>query len=165
VSAALQRIGDLRRACEHGAGDSSQRTAWTPPRRDVGRGRDRAAVYACHAAWYEAQEALLHAQGMHAAAEYLAAERLAAAIARRYERRAPSAGPTTETAEVGADDTMEIGDGSIAEVLSGKAKANARLIAAAPELYEALRDLLHEDGPSRNSWERARSALAKAEGR
>jgi ABC-type transporter lipoprotein component MlaA len=64
-----------------------------------------------------------------------------------------------------ADDTMEIGDGSIAEVLSGKAKANARLIAAAPELYEALRDLLHEDGPSRNSWERARSALAKAEGR
>ena len=44
--------------------------------------------------------------------------------------------------------------------------ANAALIAAAPEMYEALRDLLavkpNSDAPE---WVAARAAIAKAEGR
>ena len=52
-------------------------------------------------------------------------------------------------------------------------KANARLIAAAPELLEALKTLdniergmqgWHEDAKA-NVWARARAAIAKAEGR
>ena len=42
--------------------------------------------------------------------------------------------------------------------------ANARLIAAAPELYEALREI-YEDFPGCNKWAaRARAALEKAGG-
>lgn len=45
-------------------------------------------------------------------------------------------------------------------------EANAALIAAAPEMYEALRDLLavkpNSDAPE---WVAARAAIAKAEGR
>ena len=53
------------------------------------------------------------------------------------------------------------------------AEANARLIAAAPELLEALKTLdniergmqgWHEDAKA-NVWARARAAIAKAEGR
>jgi formate dehydrogenase assembly factor FdhD len=83
VSAALQRIVDLRRACELAQETLlASVTAWTHHIATSSADAIAQHVYACHAAWYEAQEALLHAQGMHAAAEYLAAERLAAAIAR-----------------------------------------------------------------------------------
>jgi hypothetical protein len=83
VSAALQRIVDLRRACELAQETLlASVTAWTHHVATSSADAIAQHVCACHAAWYEAQEALLHAQGMHAAAEYLAAERLAAAIAR-----------------------------------------------------------------------------------
>jgi hypothetical protein len=59
-----------------------------------------------------------------------------------------------------ADDTMEIEDGSIAEVLSGKAKANARLIAAAPEMYEAL--LAFVSAADYREWSRINEARVKA---
>jgi len=43
------------------------------------------------------------------------------------------------------------------------AEANARLIAAAPDLLEALRDIVeHEQFNSIVRWERARAAIAKA---
>jgi len=55
-------------------------------------------------------------------------------------------------------------------------EANARLIAAAPDMYDALKALFDEDGPVRVTVagklidlvavvDRARAALAKAEGR
>ena len=45
--------------------------------------------------------------------------------------------------------------------------ANARLIAAAPELYEALKAFMFADGHDdfEDEWPAARAALAKAEGR
>lgn len=49
----------------------------------------------------------------------------------------------------------------------GEAAANATLIAAAPELYEALKALYEEDERDipRSIWGAAEAALAKAEGR
>jgi len=45
-------------------------------------------------------------------------------------------------------------------------KANARLIAAAPELLEALKLLCqHSDSWKPDVWNNARSAIAKAEGK
>lgn len=55
-------------------------------------------------------------------------------------------------------------------------RANARLIAAAPELYEALRGLMAAEHPPyrgplqydslrEDAWDAARAAVAKAEGR
>ncbi len=42
-------------------------------------------------------------------------------------------------------------------------EANARLIAAAPDLYEALAEIVAEWGyPNTPKWHRARAALAKA---
>lgn len=71
-----------------------------------------------------------------------------------------------------ADDTAEIDDGAIAEVLSPKAKANAALIASAPDLYAALKALLADANRigkrvafPLESRTAAREALAKAEGR
>jgi hypothetical protein len=50
----------------------------------------------------------------------------------------------------------------------GRTEANARLIAAAPELLEALEDLLHQAklSESEGGWdfEPARAAIAKARG-
>jgi hypothetical protein len=45
---------------------------------------------------------------------------------------------------------------------------NARLIAAAPRLYEALKEIYEGDAdhvPSDEVWERAKKAIAKAEGK
>lgn len=46
-------------------------------------------------------------------------------------------------------------------------EANARLIAASPDLYEALKELLgdNEWGCNRPTYLKARAAIAKAEGR
>ena len=44
-------------------------------------------------------------------------------------------------------------------------QANARLIAAAPELLEALREVVSISDRKHNAWDKARSAIAKAEGR
>lgn len=43
--------------------------------------------------------------------------------------------------------------------------ANARLIAAAPDLLEALRHCATDEGPEQDWLVRARAAIAKAEGR
>lgn len=52
---------------------------------------------------------------------------------------------------------------------AGEVAANARLIAAAPELYEALKELVSTidalGTQGGNKMERARAAIAKAEGR
>lgn len=43
-------------------------------------------------------------------------------------------------------------------------RANARLIAAAPELLEALQDLCSFDLLTQEKWDKARAAIAKATG-
>lgn len=59
----------------------------------------------------------------------------------------------------------------LAEVFSGaadsleQADANCRLIAAAPDLLNALRDLLHTTGVTSEHYSAAIRAVAKAEGR
>lgn len=64
--------------------------------------------------------------------------------------------------ESGADDVAVAAD--IADPLTGKpSEANARLIAAAPELLEALKDVMYWDN-GKPEWEDARAAIAKAEG-
>ena len=75
---------------------------------------------------------------------------------------------------VPADDTREIDNGIIAEVLSPKAWANAALIAAAPDLLAALEEILElfEINVTRvkafpfgeQSVLKARAAIAKARG-
>lgn len=47
---------------------------------------------------------------------------------------------------------------------AGETHANAQLIAAAPELYDALDDLVNGDWPSPELWVKARAVLAKARG-
>lgn len=42
--------------------------------------------------------------------------------------------------------------------------ANARLIAAAPELLEALKEVVAISDRSHNAWDKARDAIARAEG-
>jgi len=42
---------------------------------------------------------------------------------------------------------------------------HARLIAAAPELLEALKEILARSGFNQGEWRAARAAIAKAEGR
>lgn len=44
------------------------------------------------------------------------------------------------------------------------AEANARLIAAAPELLEALQELCSFDLLTQDKWDKARAAIAKATG-
>lgn len=45
-----------------------------------------------------------------------------------------------------------------------RADANARLIAAAPEMFEALTTLLKYEPAEEKDWAKARAALAKARG-
>jgi len=66
---------------------------------------------------------------------------------------------------------VESGDGKVCDVSgfdvgSDKAKANAKLIAAAPELLEALQDALHahDKHGEHSEWDFARAAIAKALG-
>ncbi len=47
----------------------------------------------------------------------------------------------------------------------GSEQANARLIAAAPELLEALREVVRISDRKHNAWDKAKAAIAKAEGR
>lgn len=70
--------------------------------------------------------------------------------------------------------TVELGrvfseDGEIIELGHGVARANARLIAAAPELLEALAGLMRVEARDRimpvgAEWDAARAAIAKALG-
>jgi len=57
------------------------------------------------------------------------------------------------------------GRGLIADIY-GRSPANARLIAAAPELLEALQDCVAVPNKNRPDevWQRARAAIAKATG-
>lgn len=48
--------------------------------------------------------------------------------------------------------------------LAEQAKANGRLVAAAPELLEALQGLCEVGVPGAHRWEAARAAIAKATG-
>lgn len=56
----------------------------------------------------------------------------------------------------------ECADRWFQKVNSDEAKANARLIAAAPELLEALNDLLEQSGIDGLWADKARAAIAKA---
>lgn len=71
-----------------------------------------------------------------------------------------------------ADDTGDLVTrwGFLIKPASPMAEANAALIAAAPDLYEALRELFATLDPERpgspgSTLEKARAAIAKAEGR
>jgi uncharacterized protein (DUF58 family) len=50
------------------------------------------------------------------------------------------------------------------DVTPKEQEANARLIAAAPELLEALKEILARAGFNQGGWRDARAAIAKAEG-
>ena len=47
---------------------------------------------------------------------------------------------------------------------SEESEANARLIASAPEMYEALKEIVRISDRKHDAWDRAKAALAKAEG-
>lgn len=49
--------------------------------------------------------------------------------------------------------------------LRERTQANARLIAAAPELLEALKEVVRISDRKHNAWDKARAAIAAAEGR
>jgi hypothetical protein len=72
---------------------------------------------------------------------------------------------------IGASDTVEMPSGRIAKRVTTEDKANTRLIAAAPDLLEALKDVAdylennRMDTRERNLASAARAAIAKAEGR
>ena len=51
-----------------------------------------------------------------------------------------------------------------ADAVDAEGLANARLIAAAPELRDALREILAITDRKHDAWDKARAALAKAEG-
>jgi len=73
-----------------------------------------------------------------------------------------------EADEAGRDVAVVVSTNPESQVdLSPEEWANARLIAAAPELLEALRLLVMLDQSSIDDgdWQRARAAIAKAEGR
>ena len=53
----------------------------------------------------------------------------------------------------------------VTRICGAHSEANARLIAAAPDLYAALHALVNCVEPSPARWELARAAIAKAEGR
>jgi len=46
-----------------------------------------------------------------------------------------------------------------------EAEANARLVAAAPELLETLKEVIRLSDRKVDEWDRAKEAIAKAEGR
>ena len=75
---------------------------------------------------------------------------------------------TPKTADIGSDTgatiTHSVGDHT-EQRTSGNEKANAHLIAAAPELYEALEAVVATDADGETpQWKAARAALAKARG-
>ncbi len=69
---------------------------------------------------------------------------------------------------VGPNDTIQLPGGKVMERMDAEAKANARLIAAAPDLLEALRNILEigkrdTSNPKYDGYfEAARAVLAKA---
>ncbi len=83
-------------------------------------------------------------------------------------KHTPGAWHVTDRAIAGIGIGCE--DGTIAVVLTGwpylpDPEANARLIAKAPELYEALRDCLPGKGEKFYAWhDRARALLAEIDG-
>ena len=79
----------------------------------------------------------------------------------------PDDGPSIHTDEAGiARRIAGVDMGGWRKTSRKEAEANARLIAAAPELLEALRDLLSLHPGTENKWtQQAQAAIAKAEGR
>jgi hypothetical protein len=61
---------------------------------------------------------------------------------------------------------LVIAECAVMEPFSEEQRSNARLIAAAPDLLEALKNLENDDGiiPA-HAWNLVQSAIAKAEGR
>lgn len=53
---------------------------------------------------------------------------------------------------------------TVAEVLPGGRTADARLIAAAPDLLAALEEVVSLSDRDHAAWDRARAAIAKAKG-
>ena len=54
---------------------------------------------------------------------------------------------------------------SPADLVNDKDVANAALIAAAPELYEALKEVVRISGRKHGAWDKAHAALARAGGK
>ena len=67
---------------------------------------------------------------------------------------------------VASDDAWICGelDNQPHEMRTSEAEANAHLIAAVPELYEALQNVIREADRKTDAFNRARAALAKARG-
>ncbi len=55
--------------------------------------------------------------------------------------------------------------GRIDSAIACMREADARLIAAAPELLDALKEILSRNGFEQGEWVAARAAIAKAEGK
>ena len=72
----------------------------------------------------------------------------------------------------GSDETTLVASlrrSPLSQAIDEAARSNARLIAAAPEIYAALKDLVYQvQGPDQPAWlclKDARAAIAKAEGK
>lgn len=65
----------------------------------------------------------------------------------------------------GTESSRHASDGHEVRVYSRQGAADAALIAAAPELLEALREVLQISDRKHEAWDRAHAAIAKAEGR
>lgn len=68
-------------------------------------------------------------------------------------------------AHIVAADGGNIAQVAIYDDVPGLTEAHARLIAAAPELLEALREVVAISDRKHDAWDKAHAAIAKAEGR
>lgn len=67
-------------------------------------------------------------------------------------------------AKVSVDNSCSIAHGGNDSPVLDEARANARLIAAAPDLLKALKDVVAISDRKHNAWDAAKAAIRKAEG-